>query len=262
MFKYLLRLVIISSSLLLFQHTVWADASVSEVYRAAESGHVREALTMMDQVLKDHPSSGQAHYVEAELLARAGQLDQARRELTQAQQLSPGLPFAKRSAVETLQAQLYSSNMERGSDQHSDGLPWGFIIMIGLLIVSAVLFIRSLRQRALMQPQASVFGGAPPMYGAGYGQGGPMPMSGGGGMGSSILGGLATGAAVGAGMVAGEALANRLMDGHEDHLSSGDMHPDVNQDMGGDNFGLNDSSSWDSGSGGDFGGDMGGGDWS
>jgi hypothetical protein len=80
-------------------------------------------------------------------------------------------------------------------------------------------------------------------------------------MGSAILGGLATGAAVCAGMVAGEALANRLMSGHH---SEGNVLPlggGVPQsDLGGNDFGVADSSSWDDGLGG-VGGDVGG-DWS
>ena len=74
-------------------------------------------------------------------------------------------------------------------------------------------------------------------------------------MGSGILGGLATGAAVGAGMVAGEALMHNIMGDH--HSSSNPSpgqgfqdngfqpRPDSNYDMGGNNFGVNDSSSWD-----------------
>jgi hypothetical protein len=82
-------------------------------------------------------------------------------------------------------------------------------------------------------------------------------------MGSTILGGLATGAAIGAGMVAGEALANRVMGNHDEHTFGDVPHSDmndVNHDMGGNDFGLNDASSWDAGSGSDFG--SGGGDWS
>jgi hypothetical protein len=75
-------------------------------------------------------------------------------------------------------------------------------------------------------------------------------------MGSGILGGLATGAAVGAGMVAGEALMhNMLGDRHNSSPSPAPGQgfqdngfqptPNNNYDMGGNNFGVNDSSSWD-----------------
>src|ERR1051325_4945238 len=53
------------------------DASMHEVYLAAEAGKFQEAQTMMDKVLRDHPNSAKAHYVEAELLAKQGQLTSA-----------------------------------------------------------------------------------------------------------------------------------------------------------------------------------------
>lgn len=254
--------VLISSIAILalfFGSSAFASSSVHDVYATAASGHVREALNMMDQVLAEHPNSGQAHFVEAELLARVGDMQRARSEFSRAQQLSPGLPFAKPSAVQSLQMQLNATATRTVTESQRPNIPWGTVIMIGLIVVSIMLFI-SARRRAAMQAQPSVFANTAPPFGSGYG---PAPT---GGMGSSILGGLATGAAIGAGMVAGEALANRLMDGHDEHSSNG-SHPDmsnVNSDMGGNDFGLNDSSSWDSGSSGDFGGGDfgGGGDWS
>lgn len=53
-----------------------------------------EAQRMMREVLQNHPNSGKAHYVEAELLAKEGSLAQAANELATAEKLSPGLPFA------------------------------------------------------------------------------------------------------------------------------------------------------------------------
>ncbi|MES1196631.1 MAG: tetratricopeptide repeat protein [Steroidobacter sp.] len=263
MFKSMLRFFIVAVSLLMIQPVASAaNISVQEVYQAARSGHMKEALSMMDQVLSEHPNSAQAHFVEAELLARGGEMDKARDEFSKARELNPGLTFEKPAAVQALQQQLYPSNLlQSDSVTRSRGISLAPFIVIGLLVLSVVLFIRS-RQRAAMQ-NAMYNNVPPPGYGSGYGPGyGPGYPPSGGGLGSSILGGLATGAAVGAGMVAGEALASRLMDGGENHHSSNDVHPDVNQDMGGNDFGLNDSSSWDAGGGGDFGGDIGGGDWS
>ena len=100
--------------------------------------------------------------------------------------------------------------------------------------------------------------------------------SGGGGMGSGLMGSLATGAALGAGMVAGEALAHRLVDGAPgSNQVVGDSFtgtPNTNADMGGQDFGVSGASSWDdstSSSSWDSSADMGGGfdsgggsDWS
>jgi hypothetical protein len=97
-----------------------------------------------------------------------------------------------------------------------------------------------------------------PAYGQpGYGQ------PAGGGMGGRIMGGVATGLAVGAGVMAAEAIGRNLMGnhnqptGHADNISNNnDYQPiDRNTDMGGQNFGVNDTSSWDDGASGGGGGD-------
>ena len=87
-------------------------------------------------------------------------------------------------------------------------------------------------------------------------------------MGGRVMGGLATGLAVGAGVMAAQAIGKNLM-GNNDHSannnagnlndSSGNRFEPLpgNADLGGQNFGMNDSTSWDdAGSG-----DVGGGDW-
>ena len=77
-----------------------------------------------------------------------------------------------------------------------------------------------------------------------------------GGLGSGILGGLATGAAVGAGVVAGEALMHRVFDGHRAEAAMPDNQTGLldesrpQYDMGGDDFGVSDASSWDDSGGG------------
>jgi len=274
MSRFMVRvLTVVVASVVIQVGAFAASITVHDVYQTAASGHVQEALTMMDQVLAEHPNSAQAHFVEAELLARSGEKERARSEFSKARQLNPALTFAKPSAVQALQMQLYGSTGERVANDTRESnaqassfhFPWGAAIMFGLLILSVVLFVRSIRQRAAIQQGPSAFGNAPTNYGPGYMPNGPGV---GGGMGSSILGGLATGAAVGAGLVAGEALANHFIDGHDGHSSGNLPHSNadglsnVNHDMGGSDFGINDSSSWDAGSSGDFGGDLGGGgDW-
>ena len=91
---------------LLQQAAMAADVSVHQVYEAAEAGRLTEAQTMMEQVLREHPNSARAHFVEAELLSKQGKLAAARAELTTAERLEPGLPFATPSAVQTLKERL------------------------------------------------------------------------------------------------------------------------------------------------------------
>ena len=86
------------------------------------------------------------------------------------------------------------------------------------------------------------------------------------GLGGQIAGGLATGLAVGAGVMAAQAIGRNLMGHanqptpptppHDDFSTFDQPTPPRNTDMGGQDFGINDASSWDSD--GDFGG---GSDW-
>ncbi len=252
------------SMFLLLQAPAWsAEPTVHEIYAVAASGRVHEAQQMMQQVLRNHPNSGQAHFVNSELLARENQLAAARAELATAERLSPGLPFANPQSVQALRARLASSNLAARSGPSASGIPWGLLLLGGAVIFAIVAIIRAITRRNSM-PATTMANPGQPMYGPGYGPG-QGPMMGGGGMGGGIMGGLATGAAVGAGLVAGEALAHRLVDepgSHEHNAPVPDQQNDGdnNDSLGGQDFGLTDNSSWDSG-GGDFGGD-GGGDWS
>ena len=255
--------------------TLAADPSLHEVYQAAEAGNYRAAQGMMDQVLHDHPNSGKAHFVEAELLAKEGQVHGARTELATAERLEPGLPFAKPEAVAELKARLtpntgvparYEAVAPQGN---GSGLPWGMILMGIGLVLALLYFVRSRAQAPVIVPASSGngwtggsnWGPGPQPYGAGGV--GPLagPMAPTGGAGSGILGSLATGAAVGAGVVAGEALMHRVLDGghREDVIQpvqtpaqsgfwdANSPSPDQNYDMGSQDFGVNDAGSWDDG---------------
>ena len=92
----------------------------------------------------------------------------------------------------------------------------------------------------------------------------------GNGLGSKVAGGLATGLAVGAGVMAAQAIGRSFSGNHEqqpaqpsqlnDSFASNGQTLPGNADMGGQNFGINDTSSWDDAGGSvDAGG--GGGDW-
>ena len=107
--RTLFALTLLASLALAGWNAFAADPTLHEVYQAAEAGNYREAQAMMDQVLRDHPNSAKAHFVEAELLAKQGRLAEARGELATAERLQPGLPFAKPGSVEELKARLASS---------------------------------------------------------------------------------------------------------------------------------------------------------
>src|SRR6185312_4779629 len=83
-----------------------ADPTPDQVYQAARSGNLAEAQQMIAQVLRDHPQSGRAHFVAAEIDARAGNYGAARTELKTAESLDPNLASKDPRAVEELQQQL------------------------------------------------------------------------------------------------------------------------------------------------------------
>ncbi|MBV9824892.1 MAG: tetratricopeptide repeat protein [Alphaproteobacteria bacterium] len=230
-----------------------ADPTVAEIHAAAVAGHVDQAQRMIGQVLKDHPNSAKAHYVEAELFAHQGRNAEARLDLETAQRLDPSMKFVSASSLAELKQQLgnrSASAQAVPSDQRERShFPFGWIV----LGVAALAFFVLFRRRQ----QINYVGSQGPSYGSSYGTGAyPSPGSpwGGpaaGGTGSGILSGLATGAAMGAGFAAGETLIDHMIDG--DRGSRQDFNQpdagsfDANQDMGGDNFGINDAGSWDDG---------------
>ncbi len=255
------------------------EPSMHDVYQAAQAGRLDQAEQMMGFVLQHHPDSAKAHYVDAEILAREGKLDQARSELATARQYNATLAFASPASVRELESQLNAGhaapNPQIQPVRQGSHFPWGLFVMGIIAIFGVFWLMRMFGARSRVIPAGpgpyysgyqggaypppggypgNPYGGAPMMPGGG----GVMPAAGGG---SGIVSNLMTGAAVGAGMVAGEEIAHHLMDGGRasaGELSQGNgaWEAPVNNDMGGNDFGITNDSSWDDG--GDFGG---GGDW-
>jgi tetratricopeptide (TPR) repeat protein len=260
---------VFAAAILLTSNMVFAEATLPEVYKAVQSGQMAKADVMMKEVLQNHPNSAKAHYVAAELYLKEGKLEVARNHFIKAQNLAPGLPFAQAESVQKLQVQLSSGagGSVAGSSPSSifsNPIFWG---LIAILVVGVIIVMRRRKAQAVQVYNAPSAGypGAPGT------PGGPTPYPGGpagypgapaaGGMGSGLMGSLATGAALGAGMYAGQALASSLMGGHDNGHQN--TNPNMNQ-VGGPasldpNFGVRDASSWDDGgasswddSGGDF----------
>jgi len=80
--------------------------TVDQIYLAEQAGRSDDAQKMIARVLAAHPKSAKAHYVQAELYARAGKFSEARNELKAAEQLQPDLRFAKPRALAELRDQL------------------------------------------------------------------------------------------------------------------------------------------------------------
>ncbi|WP_229215425.1 tetratricopeptide repeat protein [Duganella sp. CY15W] len=308
--KSIARITLLAGAMALTAPVFAAEPTIHEIYVAAEAGKYAEAQSMLDQVLKAHPNSAKAYFVEAELQAKQGQFVAAQASLAKAEQLAPGLPKIDPAAVTKLKTLLvqgqkvnysqqparqngggsgYNSGGYANAPQQSSGFSLSSILILGVGLVGFIwLATRFMQRRQQQQAVNDGFnpggynpGGAPgytpggvPQQGygqPGYGQPGyPQPQQ--PGMGSRIMGGLATGAAVGAGIVAGEAIARQFTGGNHDSGSSQPRNDIVyddpssrdellrRDDMGGNDFGT--SGGWDDGGGSsDSGGGGGGSDW-
>jgi len=267
------------------------EPTIDQIYQAANAGRLADADRMIDQVLRQHPNSAKAHFVKAELAARESNAAVARDELAAAEKIAPGLPFAKPEAVQSLRKEVNGSRrLQAATTSHDDRvaptpvaaparqIPMGTIAIVFALVAGGFYwFVRRRSQSMAAGPAGPLVAagpaygpapmdGVPPGYGPVYGAGGyPQPAQ--PGMGSTLGRGLATGLAVGAGVVAAEEIGRRLFDHHGQPASlqtgalpeneRGLLDPGVNADMGGQDFGINDPGSWDSGGS----SDVGGGDW-
>lgn len=245
-----------------------AGPSLQDVNNAVRAGHLAEAQAMMQTVLREHPNSAKAHFVDSEVLARMARIDEARREFERAEQLEPGLPSIRPETVQDLRLRLAGNGerMVRVAEAPTSTFPWGPVLLLVGVGVVIFLVLRARRPAVVLPASGAVVPGGSAPYGyGGYGAGG-MPYGGapmgGGGLGSGILGGLATGAAVGAGVVAGEALAHEFI-GNHDHASGNAWVDDGSRVASVDNSDLGVDGNWDSAGGSDFAGGLGGGDdWS
>jgi hypothetical protein len=280
MLKFHITTIVLLFLALCFTATSFAegDPTMHEVYLAAEAGRFNEAQSMMDKVLRDHPNSAKAHFVEAELLAKQGLFSNADIELDTAERLQPGLSFVKPETVQNLKKRI--SSVSNGAMQPNNiavqNIPssvknWNpsILLILGLGLIVLLVWFMS-RRKSTMMPANNYAGNArgqnmPPVGASGVGSTMGQPAT--GGMGSGIMGSLATGAAMGAGVVAGEALMHHFIDKDKNNAISESPLPDTspwntasnvsdNDDMGGADFGIEDTASWD-----DEGANVGGDDW-
>lgn len=290
MFRVLARLVLVASLWGAGLAMAQTEPSMNQIYATAQAGKLDAAQLMVQQVLIAHPRSAKAFFVQAELYARQGQLDLARESLATADQLAPGLPFAKSESVQALRTQLAAKHQAPStrSSLASDAgqlaaQPSASAWVLPLLLAAAVMlggyliFRRRVPQPRGQAPAAVDPGGLKAAQAWGLGGGVPpsstpyppsaypqsYPPSAGTGLGGRIMGGVATGLAVGAGVMAAEAIGRQVMGDHNATVPQ-TLQPDnsryeplaENADLGGNNFGISDTA-WDD----DAGGDVGGGDW-
>lgn len=255
-----------------------SEPSLTEVYAAAQAGKVEQAQVMMQQVLIAHPNSGKAHFVQSELYARQGNLARAKESLAKAEKLSPGLPFAKPEAVQSLRSRLtaasgngaaansaWSGSAAVAAPAPSSSWLLPTTVAVAVIALGFFVFRKKSPVPAYGQPAYTGSLNGPQTFGSSVGSGAvmqpPYGQAAGTGLGGKIMGGVATGLAVGAGVMAAEAIGRNLMGGHNspspDNLANSLGTPAPSYEMGGQDFGINNSSTWDdAGSA-----DLGGGDW-
>jgi clan AA aspartic protease (TIGR02281 family) len=83
-----------------------AEPTMKQIYDAAANGHLDKAQEMITEVLASHPASAKAHWVQAEIFAKAGKNNLARSEVLETERLNPGLTEFSAKAVRELKAQL------------------------------------------------------------------------------------------------------------------------------------------------------------
>jgi clan AA aspartic protease (TIGR02281 family) len=82
------------------------EPTMHQIYEAATTGHLDKAQEMISQVLANHPKSAKAHWVQAEVYAKANKTNMARSEVLEAERLNPGLTEISAKAVRQLKTEL------------------------------------------------------------------------------------------------------------------------------------------------------------
>ena len=140
--------------------------TLAQVYALTNARKLDRAQVLMDQVLAREPNSAEAHFVQAELFARMGELARARASLAVAEKWAPGLGFARAESVQALRSQTAEPNLvgagqgltfHRGLDAGGSAntslasAGWTLLVVGGGLVVGFVLYRR--RSRSQRHPE-------------------------------------------------------------------------------------------------------------
>jgi Tfp pilus assembly protein PilF len=82
------------------------EPTMKQIYEAATTGHLDQAQEMITRVLANHPKSAKAHWVQAEVYAKANKTNLARSEVLEAERLNPGLTEISAKSVRQLKTEL------------------------------------------------------------------------------------------------------------------------------------------------------------
>jgi clan AA aspartic protease (TIGR02281 family) len=114
-----------------------AEPTMHQIYEAATTGHLDQAQAMITQVLANHPKSAKAHWVQAEVYAKANKTNLARSEVLEAERLNPGLTEISAKAVRQLKTELGLIEGANGNSALETRIP--LVKMSGGLIAPVVI---------------------------------------------------------------------------------------------------------------------------
>lgn len=189
-----------------------------QIQTMIETGGSGHAIQTLKSVLEQHPDSGVAWYLMAEAQDAKGNEPAAAQALAKADQYAPGLPFANPQDAQALRSHINNVMKTSGGHHSSGGV--SIVLLVIVALIALFILLRMVagwgRRRSPMNPPYPGAPNAP--YGGNYGSNGPNgpypygPTGGsvGGGLGSSII----TGLAAGAGFAAGERVVDGLMGGN------------------------------------------------
>lgn len=188
-----------------------------QIQTLIDNGQEAQAVKSLKGVLQQHPDSGTAWYLMAEAQDAHGNENAAAQALAKADQYAPGLPFADPQKAAALRAHIDNGLSSPRAGHSGGGFSPVLLVIGGLVLLFVLLRLFSGFRRGAMNPAYRPYPGNPNApYGA-YGPNGPNPYGPagygpmGGGLGSSIV----TGLAAGAGFAAGERIVDGLMGGND-----------------------------------------------
>jgi len=113
------------------------EPTMKQIYEAATTGHLDQAQEMITRVLANHPKSAKAHWVQAEVYAKANKTNMARSEVLEAERLNPGLTEISAKAVRLLKTELGLIEGANGNSPLETRIP--LVKMSGGLIAPVVI---------------------------------------------------------------------------------------------------------------------------
>lgn len=226
----------------LFCNVIMAEPTVKEIFQTAQTNK-EQALKMIDQVIEAHPKSAKAYFVKTELLLSMKRISDARDTYYRADKLDSTFSYADSNTLTKVRNAL-------GIKQKSETISNQNIIIVCGIVICGIVIIWLIVRKKESQPQPYMptnYMNRPitPFHPSPSNTQSSPVQSGGATSGSGIMGSLATGAAVGVGAVAGAALANHFINGNHSSEPTKNITPEYTPSS---DFGVSDSSSWDSGS--------------